>query len=193
MSPAVKKKRRKLPDGWMGKSSRKWLAEQAGQSERIIEIGCWLGRSTKVLAAATPGTVWAVDHWQGTPDDPAQHEKLYATDLAGRNIFAEFSRNLRREIRAGRVLPLRMSSAEAAFRLATEFGHDAFDFVFIDGDHSYEGCAADIDAYRPLVKEGGLLAGHDHHWPGVAQAVAERFGTTITLGPGSIWSVRCTG
>ena len=52
---------------------------------------------------------------------------------------------------------------------------EAFDFVFIDADHSYEAVRADILAYRPLVKRGGILAGHDYapKWEGVRQAVDE--------------------
>lgn len=185
-----KRRRAKLPAGWMGKTGRVWLAAQAARASQIIEVGCWLGRSTKVLAAATRGKVWAVDHWQGTPGDPSQHERLYAPLLATRNAYAEFCRNLKREITAAKVIPVQMPSAEAALMLRDRMGR-VFDFVFIDGDHSYQGCCADIQAYYPLLKAGGLLAGHDYHWDSVRQAVADRLGNhTIDLGPSSIWSTR---
>jgi predicted O-methyltransferase YrrM len=35
------------------------------------------------------------------------------------------------------------------------------DFLFIDGDHTYEGVKADFEMYGPLVREGGLIAFHD--------------------------------
>jgi len=35
------------------------------------------------------------------------------------------------------------------------------DFLFIDGDHSYEGVKKDYLKYSPLVREGGLIAFHD--------------------------------
>lgn len=63
------------------------------------------------------------------------------------------------------------------------------DLVFIDGDHSYEGCKGDIEAWLPNIKPGGLIAIHDYKkhlleydentcphpkpWPGVDQAVDE--------------------
>jgi predicted O-methyltransferase YrrM len=39
-------------------------------------------------------------------------------------------------------------------------GHE-LDFLFIDGDHSYEGVREDFMMYSPLVREGGLIAFHD--------------------------------
>lgn len=36
------------------------------------------------------------------------------------------------------------------------------DMVFIDGDHSYEGCKGDIEAWSPHIKPGGILAIHDY-------------------------------
>jgi hypothetical protein len=35
------------------------------------------------------------------------------------------------------------------------------DFLFIDGDHSYEGVKKDFNMYGPLVKDGGIIAFHD--------------------------------
>jgi predicted O-methyltransferase YrrM len=35
------------------------------------------------------------------------------------------------------------------------------DFLFIDGDHSYEGVARDFEMYAPLVAKGGVVAFHD--------------------------------
>ncbi len=41
------------------------------------------------------------------------------------------------------------------------------DFLFIDGDHRYEGVKADFENFRPLVRPGGLMAFHDIHDAGV--------------------------
>jgi|KBSSwiStaDraftv2_1062776.scaffolds.fasta_scaffold00963_7 cephalosporin hydroxylase len=35
------------------------------------------------------------------------------------------------------------------------------DLLFIDGDHSFAGAAADFELYRPLVRPGGIIAFHD--------------------------------
>lgn len=38
---------------------------------------------------------------------------------------------------------------------------EKIDFLFIDGDHTYEGVKQDFEFYAPLVREGGLIAFHD--------------------------------
>jgi len=35
------------------------------------------------------------------------------------------------------------------------------DFLFIDGDHSYDGVKKDFEMYSPLVRKGGIIAFHD--------------------------------
>lgn len=54
----------------------------------------------------------------------------------------------------------------------------SLDFVFIDGDHSYEGCLSDIRLWLPKIKPGGFISGHDYDHPklpGVKKAVDEFF------------------
>ena len=42
------------------------------------------------------------------------------------------------------------------------FNNDSLDFVFVDGDHSYKGCKADIEAWWPKLKKGGIMSGDDY-------------------------------
>jgi hypothetical protein len=68
-----------------------------------------------------------------------------------------------------------------------------FDSVFIDADHNYAECKADIQAWQALLKPGGLICGHDY-WPvhiGVMDAVNEIFEGRHSVVPGTrIWFFR---
>jgi predicted O-methyltransferase YrrM len=41
------------------------------------------------------------------------------------------------------------------------FCHKPIDFLFIDGDHTYEGAKKDFQMYSPFVRKGGIIALHD--------------------------------
>jgi len=43
----------------------------------------------------------------------------------------------------------------------TTLGDSKLDFLFIDGDHTYEGVKQDFEDYAPYVKSGGVIAFHD--------------------------------
>ena len=50
---------------------------------------------------------------------------------------------------------------ESKHRLQELLAGQPLDFLFIDGDHSYDGVANDFELYSPLVRPGGLIAFHD--------------------------------
>lgn len=49
------------------------------------------------------------------------------------------------------------------------------DVLFIDGNHTYEGCKGDIDNWYPHMAKGGVMLFHDadETSPGVVQAIEE--------------------
>ena len=68
-----------------------------------------------------------------------------------------------------------------------QFDKESIDFVFIDGDHSYESVKTDINCWEPKVKEDGLIMGHDYNWGDVARAVGERF-TEVWILSDNVWA-----
>lgn len=168
-------------EGWMGREPLRWLARTARRHARIIEIGSWKGRSTKALAHPD-AVVWAVDTWQGVPDDPTQHKLYVDTESA----WGDFREHLAPEIDRGHVVPMRMDRLKALRILADQYG-PTFGMIFIDADHRYEAVHADITAALPMLRPGGILCGHDYHWPGPRKAVDELL-PDATRGPASLWS-----
>lgn len=58
-----------------------------------------------------------------------------------------------------------MSSHDLDDIWAEKTGFLTIDLLFIDGDHTPEGCAADIYGFFPYVRKGGLIAIHDYDKP----------------------------
>ena len=163
--------------GWMDPHDLEWLALEASRHNSIVEVGCWRGRSTTCLATNTAGTVYAVDHWRGSEEhQPVDAPQLYQMFLDQMAPFIE----------SGKVIPLRKDSISAA----AEFGsmNMSFDMVFIDASHDYESVSADIRAWKPLVRPGGLFCGHDAGHPPIMRALAELLPESHN--ENSMWVVR---
>lgn len=47
-------------------------------------------------------------------------------------------------------------------RVGLDWPLEPVDMVFIDGDHSYEGCTRDIESWLPNIKPSGILSVHDY-------------------------------
>jgi predicted O-methyltransferase YrrM len=66
--------------------------------------------------------------------------------------------------RAGQSIHLVLGDSHDSQTLARVqelLGSRPVDFLFVDGDHTYEGVRADYELYGPLVRPGGLIAFHD--------------------------------
>jgi MMP 1-O-methyltransferase len=118
-----------------------------------LEIGSFKGRSTICIARTCKryglGNVTAVDpHTSPAPTDP---------DLQGQlSSFEDFGRNLREAGAIDTVDVKRSFSHEVARTWTTPIR-----FLWIDGDHTYEGAKADVDIFRRFLVPGAVLAMHD--------------------------------
>lgn len=129
------------------------LAEmvKAQNCKYIMEIGTFRGGTLFVFSQlAAPGaTVISLD---------------FHTTFLGKVYGALQKPLLRKFVRNGKSLfMIRQDShlretLDAIRKILN--GHE-LDFLFIDGDHSYEGAREDFMMYSPLVRDGGLIAFHD--------------------------------
>jgi beta-1,4-mannosyl-glycoprotein beta-1,4-N-acetylglucosaminyltransferase len=194
--------RAKTIDGWFGEDEIDWLAGQVAQlpnGARVLEVGSWHGRSSRAIADSLPedAQLWCVDTWIGSSGEPEMHGSAHHE--RGDHAHQWWWCNLQEHINAGRVVPVRMHSDNAAHtisHLIDKGQMEKFDLIFIDGDHSEEGIRTDIEAWLPLLKLGGLMCGHDYYkenegpyWVHVRQYVEQRF-PQVEKAATSIWHVR---
>jgi predicted O-methyltransferase YrrM len=121
---------------------RTCLCRHISKAESAVEIGTFMGLTAAELARALPAdaTLYCVDPYPGG-GDPLQQ-------IAMRQIA-----------RAGEASKVRMVRADSAGAVASLPAQ--VDFFFVDGDHSYEGLAADWKVVKQLLRPGGIAAFHD--------------------------------
>ncbi len=156
--------------GWMTYAELIWLAREASKHHTIVEIGSYLGRSTRAMADNSEAVVYAVDDFKGPRDKGMPAMPVY-------ELFLHSTIDL---IQAGRVVPVIADHADVP-----ELPRP--DMVFLDGDHSHAAVTRDIRRWAPSLLPGGIICGHDSHMSDVMQAVDESF-HHYRLAPGtSIW------
>lgn len=147
----------------------------------IIEVGSWLGASTRFIAENSPkgAKVYAVDTWRGSTD-----EQLHMEDPRLPHLYQLFLSNVKHAHLTHKIIPVRMESLEAAKALNVKA-----DLIYLDGAHGTAEVYADILAWYPHLVEEGIMCGDDWPWPSVQLGVrlaAAELGKTVH-GYGNFW------
>jgi predicted O-methyltransferase YrrM len=131
----------------------------------ILEMGVFDGKSAIKMARYIKSkslriNFYLVDRWSEDID-----YDRFSKNIVDCNVFDV-------------VIPIRCESIKASIK----FNEYYFDFIFIDGDHSYESVKNDIQAWYPKLKVNGIMAGDDYDpcHGGVIKAVDEIFGNSIS-------------
>lgn len=141
----------------------------------IIEVGSWKGASaitmaeaSKTLPRVAPTHIYCCDSFLGGID----HNLNEDTPPNGLNrkhgypqIYFTFLRNVTDSGYAKRIFPVVQTSVNAA-RLLAKQGVVA-DLCYVDGSHEINDVYADLQAYWPLLRQGGVMFGDDLAFPGV--------------------------
>jgi hypothetical protein len=148
----------------------------------MAEIGCYAGESTLMFMQSSKiKHLYAIDPWC------ADKNGLWWRNITERSLdekqmkrinevfddmhWAENSFDFRMKLFKN-VTKLKMTFVEALENLPK------LDFVYIDGDHSYEAVKKDIINAKKIIKSPGIIAGHDYtddQRESVIKAVNESF------------------
>lgn len=149
-----------------------------GATGKAVEIGSYSGEGTEVIAKYFK-EVLAVDPWLNGYD---------INDCASQQcpmkfVFEAFQERTKG---LGNVSFSRGKSLDAL-----EFVRDeSVDLIYVDGDHRYEAVLADIQGWKPKLRKGGIMAGHDWSMQAVQKALSETLGKDgYTLFQGDSWAI----
>lgn len=143
-----------------------------------LEVGTWAGCSAFAASSLPNVKVFCVDHWAGSHGDRTLD---LAQEFGSGEIFKTFRRNMGRRFHKT-VFPYHGFSVEVAKEWKIPL-----DVCFLDGAHDFDNVTADINAWMPHVKPGGLLIGHDAFMFGVKRAIRRLDGVQQERGQHQLW------
>jgi hypothetical protein len=144
-----------------------------------VEIGVWKGEfSRRILKTAKPKTLHLIDPWLVSDEGDRRDEAWYGAqkisqsemDAIHDRVAAEFGE----QIAAKQIFIHRGASR----KVLSTFAENGVDFVYVDGDHSYEAVVDDLASALRVTRPGGLIVCDDYllgaWWgDGVVRAVHE--------------------
>lgn len=130
------------PETQVTKDELSLLLTYSRGAERVVEIGCFEGATTTALASNTKGRVYSID--------------LFLSGRTGICFSYWIARVEMFRKKLGNIQLIKGASYDAVKQIGFEI-----DFLFIDGDHTWEGIERDWSDWFPKVKAGGIIALHD--------------------------------
>ena len=132
----------------------------------MVEIGSYAGESTVIFAKHFKNVI-AIDPFMNDydPNDiTCQFMELTDVHKVFNSAIEPFDN----------IQHIQKTSDDAIFDLKEQ----KFDFIYIDGLHTYDQIKKDVRNYYPLVNDGGFIGGHDYHrnWQGVVNGILETLG-----------------
>lgn len=106
----------------------------------VVEVGCWAGVTTRLLAQSTARSLYAVDPYLSTGTTSPVLERFRMRTAALRT-----------------VTHLRVTSGQAALG----WKYEPVSMIFIDAVHDYYNVRFDIEAWDRVLVPGAFLAVHD--------------------------------
>lgn len=155
--------------GWMKfEDTYREAVRRTPDGGTIVEVGSFLGKSAAFMAVEILNSGKRIRFVCVDPFTAHLGAGVYDS----RAGIGEFLSNMKR----GGVEHLVEVKQALSVDAAELFADGSIDFVFIDAAHDYENVRADICAWLPKIKHGGVLAGHDYgakDWPMVRVAVEQ--------------------
>jgi len=149
--------------GWFPACNQDLLRRFIGENSKVIvEMGAWVGLSTRWIADNAPGAkVITIDHWKGSPEN--------SSDPLVPILYEQFTSNCWGH--KDRIIPVRSTTTQGIEELR-KLGVRP-DVIYVDAGHDYDSVCQDL---KICMEFDCPLVGDDFNpnsWPGVVQAVWE--------------------
>lgn len=156
-------------------NAKKYLIKRFGKGNPKVAKGVWRHNLYQIFAelgykvGAEVGVFRARNARQMFRDIPRL--KLYGIEAYADQPYSTRHKTTPRYDKNREIVTNRMKNRD--FKMIEKFSeeavqdihYDSLDFVYIDGDHSYDYVMTDIILWNRRVRSGGIVSGHDYTLP----------------------------
>jgi len=140
---------------------------------KILEIGCFYGRSTNYMCTNIVNTnrmdinVWALDTFKGS----SEHAILKNFVGSDGTFYEATKKHLSTFIDEGFLHLIKSRSDDQ--KTLDSFDEGFFDAIIVDGAHEYEAVMEDINNWWPKLKDKGIMLFDDMYMESVDKATRD--------------------
>ena len=139
------------------------------------EIGVWMGNSSERMLERGLTHLHLIDPYSTSPykgNSEMSFEQYIAkyqqitgefSEAGFTNFYNQVYKSVENKFKPRKNVTLHRMTSSAFFNKNPDI---ELDWVYVDGDHSYEGCLHDLEASLPHINKGGMIMGDDYGWPG---------------------------
>ncbi len=140
-------------------TTRQEIIKYLPSHNNVCEIGVDLGfYSNDILNSCNPKSLHLIDPWIHIDDPDYKNDTVNVDNSRQEEKYRSVLKRFSNEILSGQVKVHRGFSYDVLPTFPTEY----FDWVYIDGMHTFEGLLKDLDLCYNKVKDNGFILGHDY-------------------------------
>jgi len=150
-----------------------YLPPEAGLPKEFIRLDPWEGQYVFMMASMAKVGILEIGRFNGGSvflmSCANRETPIYSIDIAPKDD--ELLKSMFREHGVGDNVDLIVGDSQR--QRSPRVG--SFDVLFVDGDHSYDGCTRDCENWFPLLEPGGHIVFHDAYQGSEVQPAAIDF------------------
>ena len=158
-----------IPDGFTDyEDVYSEIVDRTPDGGRLVEVGAFVGKSTVMMNEIIEMSgknleFFVVDNFSMQANF-IEKENRYTFGQTHKGMYRPTFEFYQRNLEHFGYFDKTQTITENSLDAVSKFADKSCDFVWIDAAHDYDSVLADMEAWLPKVKDGGILGGHDYSW-----------------------------
>ena len=151
------------------------LMRQIPHNSNGAEIGVWAGNTSKQFLNCGIASLQLIDPWSVEPYKESDEYESYDDYLEKYSKILKIEKtdeDFQKYYDVMYLIVIGTIGQDTRVTIHRMFSDvwfeskpEKIDWIYVDGDHGYEGCLKDLESALKVVRTGGMIMGDDYYWP----------------------------